>query len=89
MADKRFDASIKLLVEEHKAAWPGLIGARPYRAVDVIDAVISTVTGAADKALLVHGETYDWILNLEVQAGIGSMCPAGCTSPRGVFSKFS
>jgi hypothetical protein len=69
MADKRFDVSVKDLVEDYKTAWPELIDAGPNCGVDVIDADISTVTGAADKALLVHGNTYDWILNLEVQAG--------------------
>jgi predicted transposase YdaD len=69
MADKRYDVSVKDLIEDYATAWPELIGAGPHQGVDVIDADISTVTGAADKALLVHGEAYDWILNLEVQAG--------------------
>jgi hypothetical protein len=46
-----------------------LAGPWPARRVDVIDADIATLTGAADKVLLVHGAAGDWIMNLELQAG--------------------
>jgi predicted transposase YdaD len=68
MAAKRFDVTLKDLIEEYAAIWPMLAGPWPVRSVEVIDADIATLTGAADKVLLVHG-TSDWIMNLELQAG--------------------
>ena len=49
----QFDATLKDLLEESPAAWPGLVG-EPARNVEVIDADISTLSGAADKVLRVH-----------------------------------
>lgn len=69
MAAKQFDVTLKDLVEEYAAIWPLLAGPPPARGVDVIDADIATLTGAADKVLLVHGDAGDWMMNLELQAG--------------------
>jgi predicted transposase YdaD len=69
MAGKPFDVTAKDLIEDYAAIWPLLAGPWPCRTVDVIDADVSTVTGAADKVLLVHGPEFDSILNLEVQSG--------------------
>jgi hypothetical protein len=69
MAGKRFDVTATDMIEDYPAIWPALAGPWPCRGVGVIDADVSTVSGAADKVLLVHGPEYDWILNLELQAG--------------------
>jgi hypothetical protein len=78
MASKSYDVTLKDLFEDYTAAWPTLLSAGPIRGVDVIDADISTVTGASDKVARVHGQEYDWILNLEVHIGpqIGRSGPA-------------
>jgi predicted transposase YdaD len=67
MAAKQFDVTLKDLIEDYAPIWPRLAGPWPLRGVDVIDADIATLTGAADKVLLVHGVTGDWIMNLELQ----------------------
>ena len=59
MASKPFDVTLKDLVEDFAMAWPTLVVVGPVCGVDVIDADISTVTGAAEKVLLVHGTGYD------------------------------
>ena len=63
----QFDATLKAMLEAGPQDWPRLLGA-PADRVEVIDADTSTVSGAADKVLRVHGES-DWILHLEFQAG--------------------
>jgi predicted transposase YdaD len=69
---KRFDASLKFLLEEH----PGHLLAfllrqlgrkRPAR-VKVVETDLSTVTAAADKVFLIQGRR-PWLLHLEVQVG--------------------
>ncbi len=67
------DATLKSLLEMAPADWPVLAG-YPRAAVDVIDADVSTVSGAADKVLRVHGPP-DWILHLEFQAGPDATLP--------------
>ncbi len=67
MAGKPFDIALKGLIEHYAPIWPELVGPWPCLGVEVIDADVATVSGASDKALLVHGQDYDWILNLEVQ----------------------
>ncbi len=69
----RFDATLKDLLEESPAAWPHLLG-RSARDVKVIDANISTVTGAADKVLHIRDDP-QWILHLEFQAGPNASLP--------------
>ena len=69
----RFDATLKELLEESPAAWPALVGA-PARNVEVIDADIATVTGAADKVLRVRDDP-EWIHHVEFQAGPDGTLP--------------
>jgi predicted transposase YdaD len=54
-------------LEESPGDWPVLAGL-PRTPVEVIDADISTVTGAADKVLRVRGKP-DWIMHVEFQRG--------------------
>src|SRR5262245_12507012 len=69
----RFDATLKDMFEETPAAWPQLVG-QPARNVEVIDADVSTVTGAADKVLLIRDEP-SWIHHVEFQAGPDATVP--------------
>jgi predicted transposase YdaD len=62
---KPFDATLKRLLEESPSDWPVLAGL-PRAPAEVIDADISTVTGAADKVLRVRGAP-DWIMHVEFQ----------------------
>jgi len=68
MASKPFDVTLKNLIEAYPAAWAALVGRPPITGVEVRDADLATVTGAADKVVLVHGPDGDWLLNLEVQS---------------------
>lgn len=69
---KTFDATLKGMLEESPGDWPVLAG-QPHAEAEVIDADVSTFTGAADKVLL-HGRT-DWILHLEFQSGPDTNLP--------------
>ena len=62
---KPFDAISKGLVEIEPASWPALAG-HAGGAVEVIDADISTVTGASDKVLRVSG-TPSWLMDINFQ----------------------
>jgi predicted transposase YdaD len=64
---KPFDATLKRLLEESPSDWPVLAGL-PRTPVEVIDADISTVAGAADKVLRVRGSS-DCIMHVEFQRG--------------------
>jgi len=64
---KPFDATLKRLLEESPSDWPVLAGL-PRAPVEVIDADISTVTGASDKVLRVRDRP-DWIMHVEFQRG--------------------
>jgi predicted transposase YdaD len=70
---KPFDATLKRLLEESPSDWPVLAGL-PRAPVEVIDADVSTVTGAADKVLRVHGSP-DWIMHIEFQRGPDQALP--------------
>lgn len=63
----QFDAILKTMLEVGPPDWPRLVG-EPEFPVEVIDADISTVSGAADKVLLVKGPE-KWILHVEFQVG--------------------
>jgi len=70
---KSYDATLKELLEGSPDDWPVLLGLPRARA-DVIDADVSTFTGAADKVLRVRGQP-DWILHLEFQSGPDESLP--------------
>src|SRR5947209_7170214 len=70
---KRFDATLKGMVEVSPTSWADLEG-HPATTVDVIDADVSTVTAASDKTLLAHG-AYDWILDINFQRGPDASVP--------------
>ncbi len=70
---KTFDATLKGMLEESPGDWPVLAGL-PRAKASVIDADVSTFTGAADKVLRVSGQP-DWIMHLEFQAGPDSSLP--------------
>src|SRR5262249_42660727 len=68
-----FDATLKALLEESPADWPVLIG-QPRSEVDVIDADISTVSGATDKVLRIHGPP-ESIMHIDFQSGADTTLP--------------
>jgi predicted transposase YdaD len=68
MASKPFDATLKELIEDDSASWPALVGDWPIKAVAVIDADVSTVSAAADKVLRIHGNSGNWLLDLEPES---------------------
>lgn len=59
--EKKFDATLKSLLED----WPLLAGVDNPQ-VEVIDADIATLTGAADKVLRLLGPS-PWIMHFEFQ----------------------
>jgi predicted transposase YdaD len=71
---KPYDATPKGLVEIRPPDWPAFLGV-PARAVEVVDADVSTVTGAADKVLLVHADEGDRIQHFDFQSGPDSTVP--------------
>jgi predicted transposase YdaD len=70
---KPFDALLKGLLETSPSDWPVLLG-QPRSTVDVIDADVSTFSGATDKVLRVHGPT-PYLLQLDFQAGPDASLP--------------
>ena len=66
---KPFDATLKGMLERSPGDWAALAGFQ-RREVSVVDADISTVSGAADKVLLVR-DTANWLLHFEFQSGSG------------------
>jgi predicted transposase YdaD len=69
----KFDATLKTLLEESPGDWPVLAGQPPVR-VDVIDADVSTVSGATDKVLRLHGPPPS-IMHFDFQAGPDASVP--------------
>src|SRR5579872_5923067 len=69
MARKKFDASLKDVFEDHPADWAAWLGASGVRSVKVIDADVSTVTAAADKAMMIDSGGPQWILHPEFVSG--------------------
>ena len=65
---KRFDPTLKSLVEGHPPDWLLFSGRTTQAPVEAIDSDLSTVTAAADKILRVH-DPIPWLLHLELQAG--------------------
>ena len=70
-----YDPTLKALVETEPASWPAFLG-RPTGPTAVIDADITTVSGAADKVLHVAAEP-PYLLHLEFASGHD-----GATLPR-------
>jgi predicted transposase YdaD len=64
---KKFDATLKTLLELSPDDWPALAG-QPRGRAKVINADVSTVTAGADKVLRVSGRP-PWLLHLEFQRG--------------------
>src|SRR6516225_3679702 len=71
---KPFDATPKALLELRPADWPAFLGV-PARAVEVVDADVSTVTAATDKVLLVRAEAGDRIQHFDFQSGPDAALP--------------
>jgi predicted transposase YdaD len=71
---KRFDATLKGLLERGPADWPALVG-YPGAAVEVVDADVSTFTGASDKVLRVRDRPTDWLLDINFQGGPDASLP--------------
>src|SRR5262249_28253931 len=55
VTEKRYDPTLKVLVETEPESWPALLGV-PTGPTAVIDADLSTVRGAADKVLRVEAD---------------------------------
>ncbi len=75
MGSKPFDASLKDVIEAHPVDWARRLGASRFKSVRVIDADVSTVTGAADKAMLVESEEGDYVLHPELQSSHDATLP--------------
>jgi predicted transposase YdaD len=71
---KPYDATLKTLLEASPTDWVELAGFSAPQ-VSVIDADVSTITGCADKVLLVRGNP-SWILHYEFQSGPDETIPA-------------
>jgi predicted transposase YdaD len=64
---KKFDATLKSLLEDSPVDWLRLAG-RPPAPVAVMDADVSTVTAATDKVLRVTAKR-PWVMHIDFQAG--------------------
>lgn len=65
---KRYDATLKELVETYPADWIAQFGLSVSDPIDVIDADLSTVTTVSDKILCIQAPS-PWLLHIELQAG--------------------
>jgi predicted transposase YdaD len=71
--EKKFDVTLKSLLEDSPEDWPILAGVHEPR-VEVIDADVATLTGAADKVLRLHGPPPS-LMHFEFQAGPDASLP--------------
>jgi predicted transposase YdaD len=71
---KPFDATPKGLLEIRPADWPAFLGVAT-RAVEVVDADVSTVTAATDKVLLLRADEGDRIQHFDFQSGPDASVP--------------
>lgn len=71
---KRFDATRKGLLEFGPKDWPALMGF-PESPVEVVDADVSTFTGASDKVLRVRDPWGHWLLDVNFQSGPDASLP--------------
>src|SRR5262249_60470935 len=67
------DVTVKERGEAPPSAWPRLAGRSPA-GVTLIDADLSTVTGAADKVIRLHGDP-DTLFHMELQTGPDASVP--------------
>jgi predicted transposase YdaD len=65
---KRYDATLKYLVEAYPTDWLTLAGFGPVERVTTIDANLSTITAEADKVIRVEGPE-PWLAHVELQSG--------------------
>jgi predicted transposase YdaD len=68
MTSKRFDVSLKDLIEDDVLSWAQRFSPHPVRAAALMDADVSTVTAAADKVLRVESARGTALLNIEADA---------------------
>ncbi len=71
--EKKFDVTLKSLLEDSPEDWPILAGVHEPK-VEAIDADVSTISGAADKVLRLHGPP-PWLMHFEFQAGPDASLP--------------
>lgn len=71
--EKKFDVTLKSLLEDSPEDWPALAGVHDAK-VAVIDADVSTISGAADKVLHLHGPPPS-LMHFEFQAGPDASLP--------------
>ena len=71
--EKKFDVTLKSLLEDSPEDWPILAGVAAAE-VTVIDADVATLSGAADKVLRLSGPP-PWIMHFEFQAGPDASLP--------------
>lgn len=83
--ERRFDATLKSMLEDAPSDWPRLLGIGGS-GVRVIDADISTISGAADKVLWLPGPP-PWILHLEFQSGPDASLPCDLNAYNSVLEK--
>jgi hypothetical protein len=83
--ERRFDATLKCLLEDAPEDWPRLLGIAD-RHVRVIDADISTISGAADKVLRLRGPP-SAILHFEFQSGPDGSIPCDLNVYNSVLEK--
>ncbi len=83
--ERRFDATLKSLLEDSPDDWPRLLGIAD-RHVRVIDADISTISGAADKVLRLRGPSAS-ILHFDFQSGPDASIPCDLNVYNSVLEK--
>ncbi len=83
--ERRFDATLKSLLEDAPADWPPLLGIGDAH-VRVIDADISTISGSADKVLMLGGPPPS-ILHIEFQSGPDVSIPCDVNVYNSVLEK--
>jgi hypothetical protein len=69
MARKRYDASLKDITDAHAGDLASLLGVTQIRHIRVLDAEVSTVTSAADKAMMIDSGGPEWVLHPEFVSG--------------------
>ena len=71
---KDYDASMRMLLENHPADWLTLFGLGGGAPVQVVNSDLSTITAEADKVLLVEGPE-PWIVHVEIQTSYKTDVP--------------